>query len=101
ERLAGGLTTSGWTVLPSVTNFLLVRFASPAAAGDVAEALLRRGLVPRTFGAGHPLADHLRITVRSPEQDDRLIDAARTRTARGTTTAETDGTARADGEIAS
>jgi hypothetical protein len=31
--------------------------------------------VPRTFGAGHQLVDHLRLTVRSPEQDDRLIEA--------------------------
>ncbi len=85
ERLAAGLTAAGWTVLPSVTNFLLVRFDSPAIAGDVAETLLRRGLVPRTFGAEHPLADHLRITVRSPEQDDRLIDAARATTAGGAT----------------
>ena len=92
ERLAAGLTAAGWTVLPSVTNFLLVRFDSPAIAGDVAETLLRRGLVPRTFGAEHPLADHLRLTVRSPEQDDRLIDAARTTVVGGTTSGR-DGTA--------
>ncbi len=39
--------------------------------------LLRRGLVPRTFPASHPLADHLRLTVRSTDEDDRLIAAAR------------------------
>ena len=39
-----------------------LRIAGRAAA--VAEGLLRRGLVPRTFGAGHPLADSLRLTVR-------------------------------------
>lgn len=77
ERLSAGLADAGWLVLPSATNFLLVRFASPSATAAVAEALLRRGLVPRTFGREHPLADHLRITVRSPEQDDRLIEAAR------------------------
>jgi histidinol-phosphate/aromatic aminotransferase/cobyric acid decarboxylase-like protein len=32
--------------------------------------------VPRTFGPGHPLASHLRITVRDAAQDDRLIAAA-------------------------
>jgi histidinol-phosphate aminotransferase len=98
ERLAAGLAAAGWTVLPSVTNFLLVRFGSPEAAGEVAEALLRRGLVPRTFGAEHPLADHLRITVRSPEQDDRLIDAARGASAHGATDAGSAGT---DGETSS
>ena len=29
-------------------------------------ALMRRGLVPRTFGHGHPLAHRLRVTVRDP-----------------------------------
>ena len=34
------------------------------------------GLVPRTFGHGHPLAYCLRVTVRTPDDDDRLIAAA-------------------------
>jgi histidinol-phosphate aminotransferase len=75
ERLAAALRTAGLAPYPSVANFLLVPFGSPARAEAAADALLRRGLVPRTFGAGHPLVDHLRITVRSPEQDDRLIEA--------------------------
>jgi histidinol-phosphate aminotransferase len=77
ERLAAGLSDAGWRVGPSVTNFLLVRFADPAAAAVAAEALLRAGLVPRTFGAGHPLADSLRLTVRDSHENDRLIAAAR------------------------
>jgi histidinol-phosphate aminotransferase len=76
-RLADGLTEVGWSVGPSVTNFLLVRFGSAKRAAAVAEALLTRGLVPRTFGPSHPLADHLRITIRDRDQDDRLIAAAR------------------------
>jgi len=52
----------------------------PQAAAErcaaVAESLLERGLVPRTFPAGHPLAGCLRITVRDEAQDDRLIEAA-------------------------
>ena len=75
--LAAGLTAAGWRVGPSVTNFLLVRFGEPAAAAAAAETLLRHGLVPRTFGEGHPLADSLRLTVRDREENDRLIDAAR------------------------
>ena len=75
DRLAHELAALGWQAWPSVTNFLLVPFGSSETAADVAERLLRRGLVPRTFPAGHPLADHLRITVRSPEDDDRLLAA--------------------------
>jgi histidinol-phosphate aminotransferase len=77
ERLATGLTAAGWRVLPSVTNFLLVDFGAPERASTVTEGLLRRGLVPRTFPAEHPLAAYLRLTVRNVEQDDRLIAAAR------------------------
>ncbi len=76
-RLAAALSDLGWRVGPSVTNFLLVDFAEPSRAAAVAEALLRRGLVPRTFGAGHVLAGCLRFTVRAPAENDRLIEAAR------------------------
>jgi histidinol-phosphate aminotransferase len=76
SRFAAGLAAAGWRVGPSVTNFVLVRFASPAAAAEAAETLLRNGLVPRTFGAGHPLADSLRLTVRDADENDRLIAAA-------------------------
>lgn len=77
ERLSAALDSVGWAAGPSVTNFLLVDFGSAERAAAAAEALLSRGLVPRTFGAGHPLADHLRLTVRSTAADDRLVDAAR------------------------
>ncbi|HEX5014658.1 MAG TPA: histidinol-phosphate transaminase [Candidatus Limnocylindrales bacterium] len=77
EYLSEGLRAAGWRVGPSVTNFLLVRFATVEAAAAAAEGMLRRGLVPRTFGAGHPLADSLRLTVRDRDENDRLIDAAR------------------------
>jgi histidinol-phosphate aminotransferase len=76
-RFAAGLTEAGWTVQPSATNFLLVRFASPQVADDVAEALLKRGLIPRTFPSGHPLDHCIRLTVRNRAQDDRVIAAAR------------------------
>jgi histidinol-phosphate aminotransferase len=74
-RLAAALADLGTPASPSVTNFLLVGFGDPERAAAAAGGLLRRGLVPRTFGAGHPLADHLRFTVRAPAEDDRLIVA--------------------------
>jgi histidinol-phosphate aminotransferase len=76
RRLHEGLQRAGWRPGPSVTNFLLVPFAGPERAAAVAHGLLQRGLVPRTFPAGHSLADHLRLTVRSEDEDDRLIAAA-------------------------
>jgi histidinol-phosphate aminotransferase len=75
-RLTAGLSEAGWRVHPSVTNFVCVEFDSAADADRVAEGLLSRGLIPRTFPDGHPLAHGLRLTVRNREQDDRLIEAA-------------------------
>jgi histidinol-phosphate aminotransferase len=77
DRLAEALSAAGWTVGPSVTNFLLVDFESAERAAATAEGLLARGLVPRTFPAGHPLAAYLRLTVRDRHENDRLIEAAR------------------------
>ncbi len=76
ERLAAALRGIGWTVEPSVTNFLVCAFGSPEEARRMAHRLLGRGLVPRTFPAGHEFAAALRITVRSPEDDDRLVAVA-------------------------
>ena len=76
-RLTDALRRVGWSVGESVTNFILVDLGSPRRASAVAEALLTRGLVPRTFGQGHPLAAYLRLTVRDPHENDRLIEAAK------------------------
>lgn len=75
-RLAAALGELGWSVAPSVANFVLADFGTPERARRVAEGLLRRGLVPRTFPQGHPLAAALRVTVRAPAENDRLIAAA-------------------------
>ena len=74
-RLAAAFAAVGTPARPSVVNFLLVGFGDRARAAAAADGLLRQGLVPRTFSAGHPLADHLRFTVRAPAEDDRLIAA--------------------------
>jgi len=76
-RLTAELTAAGWRVGPSVTNFILADFGTAAEADRIAEGLLSRGLVPRTFGPGHPLVHCLRITVRSDAENDRFIEAAR------------------------
>ncbi len=76
-RLAAAFADAGLPAGPSVTNFLLVDLGTREAARALADGLLRRGLVPRTFGVDHPLADHLRFTVRDTLGDDRLIAAVR------------------------
>jgi histidinol-phosphate aminotransferase len=75
-RLAAALAEVGWDPQPSVTNFLLLDLATAERSEAAALALMARGLVPRTFGHGHPLAHCLRVTVRNPDEDERLIEAA-------------------------
>ena len=71
RRLSDAFTALGWRVLPSHANFLLVR---PSDAAAIAASLLERGLVVRSYSSG-PLADWLRITVRAPTENDRLLEA--------------------------
>ena len=74
--LAAGLAAAGWRPQPSVTNFLLLDLVTAERSEAASLALMRRGLVPRTFGAGHPLAHCLRVTVRDPGENKRLVEAA-------------------------
>lgn len=76
ERFAGRLRAIGIEPLPSVTNFLLLRVGTFEQAESLTEALQRGGVVPRFFGPAHPLAGHIRVTVRGMEQDDRLVALA-------------------------
>src|SRR5690242_17534049 len=75
-RLSAGLAEAGWDPQPSVTNFLLLDLGTAERSEAAALALMARGIVPRTFGHGHPLAHCLRVTVRDAAQDDRLVEAA-------------------------
>jgi histidinol-phosphate aminotransferase len=75
-RLAAGLEAAGWRPQPSVTNFVLLDLVTPERAEAASLALMSRGLVPRTFGHGHPLAFCLRVTVRNPDENDHLVAAA-------------------------
>jgi histidinol-phosphate aminotransferase len=72
ERLGAQLVKLGLEVRDSAANFLLVHAGRAAAP-----ALLKSGLVVRTFGASHPLAEYIRVTVRRPEENARLVDALR------------------------
>lgn len=73
EWLATRLTGVGWRPYLSVTNFLLVRIGTHEEAEAAAERLLDGGIVPRTFGPANPLRGHLRLTVRSRAENERLL----------------------------
>ena len=72
DRLGAALSARGWRLVPSEANFFLAR-PSAGDASEVAAWLQGAGLIVRSY-AGHPrLNEWLRITVRSPEEDDRLL----------------------------
>lgn len=78
SRLSDALTSIGLGVVPgSQTNFLLCHVGADAA--DLAASLMSDGLVVRTFPSDGPLAEFLRFTVRSRDEDDRLVGALRSR----------------------
>jgi histidinol-phosphate aminotransferase len=75
EWLSAALAADlGLPPYPSATNFVLCPFGDRPSAEQATEHLLRHGIVARTFGAEHPLADHLRFTVRDRRQDERLVE---------------------------
>lgn len=76
--LRGQLAGLGYAAWPSVCNFVLVRIGDQAAADAAAEMLLRGGIVPRTFGPANPLRGHLRLTVRTRAENQRLLDLVAT-----------------------
>ncbi|TDB29600.1 histidinol-phosphate transaminase [Stenotrophomonas sp. ATCM1_4] len=77
DRLRMALSLQGHVrkVYASDANFLLVRFIDAEAAF---QALLRAGVVVRDQRAAPQLHDALRITVGTPEQNDRVLDALAT-----------------------
>lgn len=70
ETLRSALIELGFEVRDSAGNFLLLR-----AAPDLAPALLRYGLVVRSFPPGSLVGDYIRVTVRAPHENVRLLSA--------------------------
>jgi histidinol-phosphate aminotransferase len=73
EWLCDRLEELGWLAWRSAANFVLVRIGDHDAAERATEGLLRAGIVPRTFGPANPLRGHLRLTVRSRPENERLL----------------------------
>jgi histidinol-phosphate aminotransferase len=71
-RVAARLAQMGTTVLPSAGNFLLLHAGAQAKARS--DALLRRGVIVRPLG-NYGLTEHLRVTLGTPEQNDRFLKA--------------------------
>lgn len=75
ERVAEELRKMpGVQVFPSDANYVLLRVAR---AGEVWRGLYDRGVLVRDFSSAPLLADCLRATIGSPDENDRFLEALR------------------------
>ncbi|MBI3444183.1 MAG: aminotransferase class I/II-fold pyridoxal phosphate-dependent enzyme, partial [Magnetospirillum sp.] len=74
--LSEKIAALGLTVIPSVCNFVLVRFAAtPGKDAASADKFLRaKGIIVRAMG-GYGLGDSLRITIGTGEENQLVVDA--------------------------
>ncbi|AOE83636.1 histidinol-phosphate transaminase [Pseudomonas sp. TCU-HL1] len=73
ERLVAELGKLGFEVLPSAANFVFARHPQKDAAG-IAAGLREQGVIVRHFKQER-IAQFLRITIGTPEQNQALLDA--------------------------
>jgi histidinol-phosphate aminotransferase len=80
DRIGAELKRLGIAYIPSSANFLTFRIAPvehrPQAAA-VYDKLLRLGVIVRPL-AGYEMPDHLRVTIGTPEENERFLEALKT-----------------------
>jgi histidinol-phosphate aminotransferase len=74
ESLCAQLDTLGLDYVRGQTNFVLVR--SPIGGAALTDGLLRRGVIIRPL-ANYGLHEHVRISLGTPEENERLVAALR------------------------
>ncbi len=72
QRVAARLGQAGTRVIPSAGNFLLLH--AGANARERFDQLLRQGVIVRPV-TNYQLPEHLRVTLGTPEQNDRFLRA--------------------------
>ncbi len=77
DRLARELASMGLAVVPSQANFLLFRHDALDGAA-LRDALLEGGVLVRAYPQSAALTAWARVTVGSPHDGDRFLDALRT-----------------------
>jgi len=72
QQLVAGFKALGLDYIPSGGNFISVDMGRVAA--PLYEALLREGIIVRPV-ANYAMPNHLRVTIGTPEQNERFLDA--------------------------
>jgi histidinol-phosphate aminotransferase len=72
KQLAEGSRALQLEFIPSCGNFLTIRVGK---AGEIYKRLLRRGVIVRPVGGGYGLPEHLRVTIGTPEENEKFLGA--------------------------
>lgn len=72
RQIEDGARALSLEFIPSHGNFITLRVGK---ANDVYRRLLKRGVIVRPVGGGYQLPEHLRITVGTPEENERFLVA--------------------------
>jgi histidinol-phosphate aminotransferase len=71
KRIEEGVLALGLDFIPSHGNFITVRVGK---AAEVFKRLLKRGVIVRPV-TGYELPEHLRVTIGTPEENERFLSA--------------------------
>jgi len=72
RQLEEGAKRLGLDYIPSYGNFLTLRVGR---APEIYKRLLRRGVIVRPVGGAYQLPEHLRVTIGTPEENERFLSA--------------------------
>jgi histidinol-phosphate aminotransferase len=72
RQLEEGAKRLGLDYIPSYGNFITLRVGK---AAEIYRRLLRRGVIVRPVGGAYELPEHLRVTVGTPEENERFLAA--------------------------
>ena len=70
RQLEEGAKRLGLDYIPSYGNFLTIRVGR---AAEIYKRVLRRGVIVRPVGGAYQLPEHLRVTVGTPEENERFL----------------------------
>lgn len=71
KRIEEGASALGLEFIPSFGNFITLRVGK---AADIFKRLLKRGVIVRPV-AGYELPEHLRVSIGTPEENERFLTA--------------------------
>jgi histidinol-phosphate aminotransferase len=71
KRIEQGAASLGLDFIPSYGNFITIRVGK---ANEIFKRLLKRGVIVRPV-AGYELPEHLRVSIGTPEENERFLSA--------------------------